>query len=165
MQAMALQVVLLLEDFCVSRLYFIFYILFFLVKMHIEWLGSVLKDQFSFFICLFFFTLLFWRQWRNLTQVPSVGRVTINFLLSVLWALYEACLCMCLLDESWPVGQCGRLRIRAMGFCVFFVCVLMRQRGQPCNPMRAPTHRTNKVDVSLHIQKKKKITIRCSQQT
>lgn len=35
---------------------------------------------------------------------------------------------MCLLEESWPVGHCGRLRVRALGFCVvffFFSCVCM----------------------------------------
>lgn len=43
----------------------------------------------------------------------------------------------------WQVaGQsCGVLRV--------FVCVLLGQRGQPCNPMRAPTHRTNKVLVCV----------------
>lgn len=28
---------------------------------------------------------------------------------------------MCLLEESWPVGHCGRLRVRALGFCVVVV--------------------------------------------
>lgn len=43
----------------------------------------------------------------------------------------------------WQVaGQsCGLLRV--------FGCVLLGQRGQPCNPMRAPRHRTNKVQVSV----------------
>lgn len=37
-------------------------------------------------------------------------------------------------------------------FPSFFVCVLSRQRGQPCNPTRAPTHRTNKVEVAAWCQ-------------
>jgi len=36
--------------------------------------------------------------------------------------LCVACLCMCLLDQSWPVGHCGSLRVRAVGFCLFW-CV------------------------------------------
>lgn len=44
-------------------------------------------------------------------------------------------------------GSVWQVADQSYGLLRAFLCVLMRQRGQPCNPMRAPAHRTNKVDV------------------
>lgn len=47
---------------------------------------------------------------------------------------------MLFLEDLW-----GRLRVRSGVFVCVFVCVfLVKQRGQLCNPMRAPTHRTKR---------------------
>lgn len=44
---------------------------------------------------------------------------------------------------------CVRVRVCVPVCVCVCVCVLVKQRGQPCNPMRAPTHRTNKVEVCV----------------
>lgn len=75
--------------------------------------------------------------------MSCVERVTLNFLLSLLWA-FTKLVCACVwwtgVGQWVTVAGCGS---ELWAFWRVFMCVLIRQRGQPCNPMRAPTHRTN----------------------
>lgn len=60
-----------------------------------------------------------------------------------------SCVGLCCSSAGWwvTVAGCG---VRAVDFNVLLLCVWMKRRGQLCNPMRAPTHRINKVEVWLH---------------
>lgn len=63
---------------------------------------------------------------------------------------------VCFAGRELASGSLWQVAGQSCGlFACFFVCVcvvLRRQRGQPCNPMRAPTHRTNKVEVYAHLE-------------
>lgn len=81
--------------------------------------------------------------WQRCILVSWVERVTLNFLLSLLWAFVKldcACVCWTRVDQWVTVARCGS---ELWAFLRVFLCVLIRQRGQPSSPMRAPTHRTN----------------------
>lgn len=66
-----------------------------------------------------------------------------------------ASLCVSLLDWCWPVGHWDRLRVRTAGFfVVIFLCACWSgERGQSCNPMRAPTRRTSEPARPKHWKK------------
>lgn len=87
-------------------------------------------------------------EWQRCILVSWVERVTLNFLLCLLWAFVKldcACVCWTRVGQWVTVARCGS---ELWSFLRVFVCVLIRQRGQPSNPMRAPTHRTNEGIVS-----------------
>lgn len=68
------------------------------------------------------------------------------FVLLAFIKLVRACVCWTGVGQWATVAGC---RSERWTFWLDFLCVLIRERGHSCNPMRAPTHRTNEGDMVI----------------
>lgn len=158
---MALQVVLLLEDFCVSRLFFIFYILIFWGQ-NAYWMAWQFFERSIFIFYLFFCSLYYSGDSGEISHrcqaLEELQLTSYCLFYGPFMKLVCVCVCWTRVGQWVSVAGCGS----ELWAFACFLCVSWWGRGvNPATPWGR--RRIGQTRWTSHCTSRKKITIRCSQ--